>query len=147
MSLKLNRRPIAQQLILATIAALTIVFSVMTLIIQRKADSSAIAVAEQNLEHEAKLMASTLDALFEGIKSRGETQSQFFIKYIGGAPQLDQGEVRVGDVDLPVIKLGNEVLNGNDRVLAAFKALTRRRVGFSGVQGQQGLSLGDLVEE
>ena len=130
MSLKLNRRPIAQQLILATIAALTIVFSVMTLIIQRKADSSAIAVAEQNLEHEAKLMASTLDALFEGIKSRGETQSQFFIKYIGGAPQLDQGEVRVGDVDLPVIKLGNEVLNGNDRVLAAFKALTGEESAF-----------------
>ena len=65
---KFNRRPIAQQLILATITALIIVFTVMTLIIQRKADSAAIAIAEQNLEHEAKLMAGTLDALFEGIK-------------------------------------------------------------------------------
>ena len=88
----LQRRPIAQQLILATIAALVLVFTVMTIIVQRKADSAAIAVAESNLEHEAKLMAGTLDSLFEAVKIRGETQSRFFIKYIGSTPELGQGK-------------------------------------------------------
>ena len=133
----LQRRPIAQQLILATIAALVLVFTVMTIIVQRKADSAAIAVAESNLEHEAKLMAGTLDSLFEAVKIRGETQSRFFIKYIGSTPELGQGMAKAGEVDLPVVKLGNEVLNGNERVLAAFKALTGEeaagRAGLSGL--------------
>lgn len=144
---KLNRRPIAQQLILATITALIIVFTVMTLIIQRKANSAAIAIAEQNLEHEAKLMAGTLDALFEGIKLRGETQSQFFIKYIGGAPELGQGVARVGDVDLPVVKLGNEVLNGNDRVLAAFKAMTGEESAFLVIKDNKIYRLATLLKD
>ena len=45
----------------------------MTLIVQRKADSAALAVAEANLEREAKLMAGTLDSLFEAVKVRGDT--------------------------------------------------------------------------
>ena len=126
----LQRRPIAQQLILATIAALVLVFTVMTIIVQRKADSAAIAVAESNLEHEAKLMAGTLDSLFEAVKIRGETQSRFFIKYIGSTPELGQGMAKAGEVDLPVVKLGNEILNGNERVLAAFKALTGEEAAF-----------------
>ena len=129
----LQRRPIAQQLILATIAALVLVFTVMTIIVQRKADSAAIAVAESNLEHEAKLMAGTLDSLFEAVKIRGETQSRFFIKYIGSTPELGQGMAKAGEVDLPVVKLGNEVLNGNERVLAAFKALTGEEAAMHGV--------------
>jgi len=124
MSLGLQRRPIAQQLIVATISALIVVFSIMTLIVQRKADSAALTVAEQNLEHEAKLMASTLDSLFEAVKLRGESQSQFLIKYIGGKPELGAGMLKTGDVDLPVVRLGNEVLNANDRVLKAFRDLT-----------------------
>jgi len=126
----LQRRPIAQQLILATITALILVFAAMTIIVQRKADGAAIAVAELNLAHEAKLMAGTLDSLFDAVKLRGETQSQFFLKYIGGTPELGQGISKVGEVDLPVVRLGNEILNGNDRVLAAFKALTGEEAAF-----------------
>ena len=77
-----QRRPIAQQLMLVIGLSLVLVFTTMTIIVQRKADSAAIAVAEQNLEHEAKLMAGTLDAFFEAVKQRGETQSRFFTKHI-----------------------------------------------------------------
>lgn len=79
------RRPIAQQLIIATLAALIIVFSVLTLIVQDKANSSALAVTENNLENEAKLMAGALDALYDAVKVRGDAESQFFLKYAGGA--------------------------------------------------------------
>lgn len=72
-----SRRPIAQQLILATIAALFVVFSLMAFVVQNRADSAAIAVTERNLEHEAKLMAGMLDSIFEAVKIRGEEESQF----------------------------------------------------------------------
>ena len=143
----LQRRPIAQQLILATIAALVLVFTVMTIIVQRKADSAAIAVAESNLEHEAKLMAGTLDSLFEAVKIRGETQSRFFIKYIGSTPELGQGMAKAGEVDLPVVKLGNEVLNGNERVLAAFKALTGEEAAFLFIKEGKVYRLATLLKD
>ena len=143
----LQRRPIAQQLILATIAALVLVFTVMTIIVQRKADSAAIAVAESNLEHEAKLMAGTLDSLFEAVKIRGETQSRFFIKYIGSTPELGQGMAKAGEVDLPVVKLGNEILNGNERVLAAFKALTGEEAAFLFIKDGKVYRLATLLKD
>ena len=126
----LQRRPIAQQLIVAASVALLLVFSVMTLIVQHKADTAAIAVAEQNLEHEAKLMAGTLDALFDAVKVRGESQAQFFLKYVGSQPVLGSGVLKTGDVDLPLVRLGNEILNGNERVLQAFKELTADESAF-----------------
>ena len=116
-----SRRPIAQQLILATIAALFVVFSLMAFVVQNRADSAAIAVTERNLEHEAKLMAGMLDSIFEAVKIRGEEESQFFAKFIGSQPELGGGTIKTGDVDLPVVKLGGEVINGNERLLKAFR--------------------------
>ncbi|MBS1144512.1 MAG: methyl-accepting chemotaxis protein [Proteobacteria bacterium] len=118
------KRPIAQQLIAAMIAALVVVFSIMTLVVQKKADTAAVAVAERNLEHEATLMAGMLESLFTAVQVRGEDGSKFFNKFIGGVPELGSGLVKTGEVDLPVVRLGNEVLNGNDRLLKAFRELT-----------------------
>jgi methyl-accepting chemotaxis protein len=143
----LQRRPIAQQLILATIAALVLVFSIMILIVQHKAESSALAVAEQNLEHEAKLMAGTLDSLFEAVKIRGESQSQFFLKYIGGKPELGQGAVKTGDVELPVVRLAGEVLNGNERVLKAFRDLTGEETAFLVIKDNKLYRLNTLLKD
>ena len=59
------RRPIAQQLIMATISAFVVVFAALIVVMQQKAESAAIAVSERNLEHEAKLMAGMLDSIAE----------------------------------------------------------------------------------
>ncbi|MDP3540033.1 MAG: methyl-accepting chemotaxis protein [Azonexus sp.] len=143
----MQRRPIAQQLIAATVAALILVFSVMTFIVQRKADSAAVTVAEQNLQHEAKLMAGTLDSLFEAVKVRGESQSQFFVRSAGGKPELGQGTVKTGDVELPVVKLGNEVLNGNERILRAFRELTGEEAALLVVKDQKVYRLTTLLKD
>ncbi|HOI51477.1 MAG TPA: methyl-accepting chemotaxis protein [Azonexus sp.] len=119
-----SSRPIAQQLIVALVGALLLVFTAMTAIVQWRADGAALSVAEHNLTHEAKLMAGTLDALFEAVRDRGNRQSDFFMRNLNGTLQPGSELVRTGDVDLPVVRLGDEVLNANDRVLKAFKALT-----------------------
>ena len=141
------QRPIAQQLILATIAALVVVFSVMSLIVQQKADSAAIAVAEENLAHEAKLMASMLDSVFEAVKVRGDDESQFFLKYLAMQPEPGAGVVRTGDVDLPVVKLGNEILNGNERQLKAFRDLTGSDTAFLIVRDNKAYRLATLLKD
>ena len=76
------RRPIAQQLIMATISAFVVVFAALIVVMQQKAESAAIAVSERNLEHEAKLMAGMLDSIYQSVKIRGENEAQFFRKYL-----------------------------------------------------------------
>ena len=142
-----QRRPIAQQLIMATVAALVLVFSVMTLIVQRKADSAALVVAEANLEREAKLMAGTLDSLFEAVKVRGDTQSQFFLKFAGGTPEVVPGSAKAGEVELPMVKLGNEVLNGNERVLKSFRDLTGDEAAFLFIKDNKVYRLATLLKD
>ncbi|MBS1130136.1 MAG: Histidine kinase, region:Bacterial chemotaxis sensory transducer [Proteobacteria bacterium] len=141
------RRPIAQQLILATIAALVVVFSVMALIVQKKADNSAIAVAEANLGHEAKLMAGMLDSVFDAVKVRGDDESQFFRKYIGNVPEPGVGLVKTGDVDLPMVRLGSEILNGNDRLLKAFRDLAGSDGAFLMVRDNKVYRLATLLKD
>lgn len=141
------RRPIAQQLIMATIAALVVVFFVLTLIVQNRADSAAIAVTQRNLENEARLMAGTLDALYDAVKVRGDAEAQFFLKYAGVQPEAGVGVVRTGDVDLPAIRLGNEVLNGNDRLLKAFRDLTGSEAAFLVIRDNKVYRLATLLKD
>ena len=121
---KFSYRPIAQQLILVTIFALILVFAVMTFVVQQRASSSALTVAEENLRHEAQLMAGTLDSLFEAVRARGNRQSDFFLKWLPGKPVVEAATVRTGDVDLPEVRLGGQVINGDDSMLTEFRKLT-----------------------
>jgi methyl-accepting chemotaxis protein len=70
-----------------------------------------------------------------------------FIKYIGSTPELGQGTAKAGEVDLPVVKLGNEVLNGNERVLAAFKALTGEEAAFLFIKEGKVYRLATLLKD
>ena len=130
MNVQFSQRPLAQQLILAVLFAMLLVFGGMVWLIEQRASQAALSVAEQNLKHEAELMASTLDALFESVKARGERQSAFFLRYLGGTPELAGGTMKTGEAELPVVRLGNEVLNGNERLLTAFRQLTGEEGAF-----------------
>ena len=141
------RRPIAQQLIVATISAFVVVFSGLVLVMQQRADSAAIAVSEQGLEHEAKLMAGMLDSIYEAVKIRGENEAQFFRKFVGGSLDAAAGTTKTGDVDLPTIKLGNEVINGNDRPLKAFRDLTGSDAAFLMVRDGKVYRLATLLKD
>ena len=142
-----HRRPIAQQLIIVTVLALVLVFSVMTLIVQRNSERAALTVAEHNLEHEAKLMAGMLDSLFDAVKVRGEAQSNFFVRFAGGKPELGQGSQRVGEIDLPVVRIGAEVQNANDRLLKAFRDLTGDEAALLAVKDNKVFRLSTLLKD
>jgi hypothetical protein len=141
------RRPIAQQLIVATISAFVVVFAVLILVMQQKAESTAIKRHRANLEHEARLMAGMLDSIYEAVKIRGENESQFFRKYMGGQLGAGTGLVKTGDVDLPLVKLGNEVLNGQDRLLKAFRELTGSDAAFLMIHDNKVYRLATLLKD
>lgn len=125
-----RRLPIAQQIILATITLLLGVFFVMTSFVYRTAEQGAIQEAGRSLEQETRIMVGTLDTFFENVSSRGERQSNFLAQWLGGPLTLGEGSVRTGEVELPVIRVGGETVNGNARLLQSFRDLTGDEAAF-----------------
>lgn len=147
MNTRLSKRPVAQQLIFATIGALVLVFGLMTVVAERRTNEVAIRTAVHNLEHEARLMAASLDGVFDAVKMRGERQSAFFLKYLGGRIELGAGTQRSGDADLPVVKAGAEVFNGNERLLRNFRELTGDDAAVLVVHGGRVVRLATLLKD
>ena len=92
-------------------------------------------------------MAGTLDSLFEAVKVRGDTQSQFFLKFAGGVPEVAPGSVKTGEVELPMVKLGNEVINGNERLLKSFRDLTGDEAAFLLIKDNKVYRLATLLKD
>ena len=123
MTTQFEHQPIGHQLTLLMVGALVVIFAVMVWIVQHFSSKALVAETEHSLEQESKIMVGMLDSLFEGVKARGERQSSFFVKYAGGEPLPGQGTMRTGEVDLPVVRIGDEIVNGNDRLLEGSKRL------------------------
>ena len=104
---------------MATIAAFVIVFAVLILVMQQR-PARPLRGPSTNLEHEARLMAGMLDSTYRRSKFAARMNRSSSAN-MGGQLEAGTGLVRTGDVDLPVVKLGNEVLNGQDRLLKAFR--------------------------
>jgi methyl-accepting chemotaxis protein len=130
MSSSYRRLPIARQIVLTAVILLLLVFTVMTVMVYRMAEQSAIAEAAHSLEQQTKIMAGTLDSFFDNVKARGERQSKFFLQSIGGALSAGPGTFKTGDVDLPVFRVGGETANANHKLLESFKELTGDEAAF-----------------
>jgi len=101
-----RRLPIARQIIIVAASLLVIIFTAMTVMATSMASRSAVALAESDLKEQMSILQDTLDSVFDSVLALGS------------------GMVRTGNVDLPVIRAGGEVLNGNRKMLLAFQELT-----------------------
>jgi len=128
-----RRLPVAQQLIFATIALLLLVFTALTFVGQWMAGRAALRAASESLNQQTQIMLGTLDSYFDSVQARGERQSRFFLKSIGGEITRGEGLVRAGDVEAPAILVGGQVINGTNRQLVEFRALTGDEAGILAV--------------
>ena len=142
-----GRRPIAQQLVIITLAALIAVFSILTLVVQRNSDHAALAVAESNLANEAQIMAGMLDSFFDSVRDRGEQESRFFLKSLGSTPTFSPELIKTGDTDLPTLRVGNEIQNGNTRPLQVFKDLIGADSAFLVIKDSKVYRLSTLLKD
>ncbi|MCX8145340.1 MAG: methyl-accepting chemotaxis protein [Azovibrio sp.] len=135
MFVRYRHLPISQQIIVAAVAFLLFVFALVTVASNRLNEQSAIAETEQELHEQARVLASILDAYFENVRVRGERQARFLRQWLGGEIRLGEGRVRTGDVDLPVLRLGGDILNGQHRRLEEFRELTGDDIAFLVLDG------------
>ncbi|RZT89293.1 methyl-accepting chemotaxis protein [Azospira oryzae] len=119
-----RKLPIARQIIIVAASLLLLIFTAMTVMATSMASRSAVALAESDLKQQMSILQDTLDSVFDSVLARGERQMNFFRRQLPGDFNLGSGMVRTGNVDLPVIRAGGEVLNGNRKILLAFQELT-----------------------
>ncbi len=119
-----RRLPIARQIIIVAASLLLLIFTAMTVMATSMASRSAVALAESDLKQQMSILQDTLDSVFDSVLARGERQMNFFRRQLPGDFNLGSGMVRTGNVDLPVIRAGGEVLNANRKMLLAFQELT-----------------------
>jgi len=121
---------ISQQIILAAVAFLLLIFAVVTYVSNRMNEQTAIAETEVELREQARVLSGILDAYFENVKVRGERQSSFLRQWLGGEIRLGEGRVKTGEVELPALRLGNDILNSQHKRLEDFRSLTGDDVAF-----------------
>ena len=119
-----RRLPIARQIIIVAASLLIVIFTAMTVMATSMAGRSALTLAESDLREQMSILQEILDNVYDGVLARGDRQVNFFRRQLPGEFNLGSGTVRTGNVDLPVIRAGGEVLNGNRKILLAFQELT-----------------------
>ncbi|WP_303783987.1 methyl-accepting chemotaxis protein [Azovibrio restrictus] len=135
MSVRYRHLSISQQIIMAAVAFLLLIFAVVTFVSTRLNQQTAIAETELELHEQARILTGILDAYFENVRVRGERQSRFLRQWLGGDIRLGEGRVMTGEVELPALRLGNEILNSQHKRLADFRDLTGDDVAFLVVDG------------
>ena len=115
--------PIARQITVASTLLVVAAFLVVTFVISASNRTRALAEANEQLEKEVGLMAATLDAYFENVKVRGERESKLFKELLGGEITLHAQKTMTGETELPTLKIGNNVINGNHALLERFQQL------------------------
>nr|MBP7970964.1 methyl-accepting chemotaxis protein [Aquaspirillum sp.] len=125
MAIGLQHRPLSQQLILVVSLILLLVFSILTGAVSYFGQKMAQEKAQAAMVSDAQMMRGILDAYFDNVKERGARQLQFFERWLGGTITADPNTlVKTGNKELPQIKLGDVVLNGNTDLMARFRDLT-----------------------
>ena len=132
--MRLRYLPLASQIILVISVFLFCVFLALTWGVLRQTEKSLIDETSRTLEQEAKVMAGTLDTFYGNVEERAERQLRLFTQWIGGAITPGGETVRTGEVDLPAIRIGGELINGRESKLAAFREMTGDEAAFLAIK-------------
>lgn len=119
------RARIASQLGLALAVILAIVISGSTVFALRSLDAANLATREEHLGSEARLMADQLNTFHGSLRESTQRLSGLFEKRFGaGLSVHPQEPAAVAGVQAPSLKLGDEVLNNNFKLVDEFKEMT-----------------------
>ena len=127
------RWPIARQITVVAALLVLIAFVGVALGLSRINATKVIEDTDEELVMDANLMVKVLESFFENVKARGERESKTLHQTMGGDLSVGTARVRTGEVDLPELRAGKEVLNANRRVLIEFKGLTGTEAAFLAV--------------
>ncbi len=117
-----SKAPISRQIVIATGLFLGIMFAVSIVLLHSYTTNNAIEAAKKGLEEKLQVMTGSLEGYYGNVKERGDRELRLFLRGLPGPIQAAPGTAR-GAGELPLLKAGDETLNGNHTPLEKFKAI------------------------
>jgi len=127
---KFRRMPIGRQIFIVTLALCSLVFTALIAVVSSNMEKAAANVAEQDLRSQLKVVVELMDYAYRQGINRVRRNSVQFIKGLPDKITVDPKLVQTGPTELPTFKVGNEVMNGNTRLLDDFKGRANVETAF-----------------
>jgi methyl-accepting chemotaxis protein len=116
--------PIGRQIFIVTLALISLVFTALITVVSANMEKAAANVAEQDLKAQLKVVVELMDYAYRQGINRVRRNSAQFIKGLPGKLTVESKMVQTGPVELPIVKIGNEVVNADTRILEEFRSRT-----------------------
>jgi len=118
---------LVHQLSLAVVLITGLVFAGLTVYVSNRTSESALRSVEQELGKEVSLIAMNLEFLYKTLEGQTAKMSRIFFNMFGGGGfEIDDSQkVRIGDREVPALKVSGQVINDNFNRVDAFTMMTR----------------------
>jgi methyl-accepting chemotaxis protein len=125
MSQKFRGLPVATQIVLLSALLCAVIFSGFTCFVSWSSDRAALKQTETEITSQLKIVQTVLDYAYVNAKQRAQHESERFNDLLKGKLHVDGTLTKTGNnPDVPTLKAGNEVVNGNVHALEEMKRLT-----------------------
>ena len=118
---------LVHQLSLAVVLITGLVFAGLTAYVSNRTSESALRSVKQELGKEVSLIAMNLEFLYKTLEGQTAKMSRIFFNMFGGGSfEVDDSQkVRIGDREVPALKVSGQVINDNFSRVDAFTMMTR----------------------
>jgi methyl-accepting chemotaxis protein len=116
---------VSTQIVLLSALVCASVFSGFTAFVAWEGDRAALEQTETDLHNQLKIVRSVLSYVYANAQERSQRESEHFMGLLKVKLRVDGSSSRTGDnPEVPTIRVGDEVLNGNNRYLDEMKRLS-----------------------
>ncbi len=117
---------LVHQLSLAVVLITGLVFAGLTAYVSNRTSESALRSVKHELGKEVSLIAMNLEFLYKTLEGQTAKMSRIFFNMFGGGSfEVDDSQkIRIGDREVPALKVSGQVINDNFRRVDAFTMMT-----------------------
>jgi methyl-accepting chemotaxis protein len=119
-----KRLPVAQQIFILAAVLCLCVFSSMTAYVSISSEKSALRQTEAELQTQLKLVIDSMDYVYNDHMARAVRNLSTLRELMNGEIVATGASISTGGTDLPVLKVGNTVLNENQQLMQEYARLT-----------------------
>ena len=120
---KFRQLPIGRQIFIVTALLCAVVFSALISIVNYKSAQSAAAVATQDLRSQLKVVVDLMEYAYKQGINRANRNAHQFEKSLPGPITVDTKTIKTGPTELPIVRVGGKVVNGDPALLEEFQKM------------------------
>ena len=119
---KFRQLPIGRQIFIVTLILCTAVFATLITVVNLNMAASAAKVAEQNVNSQLRVVTELMEYAYKQGINRVKRNSAQFVNSMPGKLTIEPKTMATGAAELPIVKIGTEVMNANTRMMDEFRA-------------------------